>query len=214
MNRNYLEELHEHAELPARFAQRFYPAPHELEWAQAQRAQLFPGRLVVIAPTGSSLTKTWPHVQALIDALAAMGVYTLVLGEVRQELEAPEPWCAVLGKDVPIRLAMTLATLADVVVGTESAIINAAAMLDSLKVVLLSHSSPENLTKHWTNTVAVQPPASVGCHPCHRLHNGWTFCQRDQETGFAACQAAVSAEQVLDIIRPALAAPGAILRAA
>jgi hypothetical protein len=72
-----------------------------------------------------------------------------------------------------------------------------------LKVVLLSHSSPENLTKHWTNTMSVQPEA-ISCYPCHRLHVGFEFCTKDAETGFAACQAAVGAELVADAIAPTL----------
>ena len=108
-----------------------------------------------------------------------------------------------IGTELPMRLAMTLATIADVVVGTESAIVNAVASEDNLKVVLLSHSSPENLTKHWTNTMAVEP-AGIACYPCHRLHRGFEFCSRDSVTGFAACQAAVGAETVAAAIAPTL----------
>lgn len=203
MNRNYLEALHEVAMLPPVFRQRFFPTEAERAWAAENRPKLFPGPLVVVAPTGSGLPKTWPHVQRFVELMAARGVYTVVLGELRQEIAGVPGWCAVMGKELPIRLAMTLAQHADVVVGTESAIVNAVAMEDCAKVVLLSHSSNENLTKHWRNTIGVEP-VGVACHPCHRLHRGFEFCSRDLVTGFAACQAAVSAEAVAQAIAPVL----------
>ena len=195
--------LYETAEMPFEMQQKFHPSAQELAWAREQREKLFPGPLVVISPTGSGLPKTWPHVQRFMQLMAARGVYTVVLGDVRQEIEPVEPFGVVLGREIPIRGAMTLATLADVVVGTESAIVNAVAGEDNLKVVLLSHSSPENLTKHWRNTMSVEAP-HVACHPCHRLHRGMEFCTRDTVTGFAACQAAASAEAIAQAIAPTL----------
>lgn len=205
-NKNYMESMFEVAELPTEasaMVQRYYPNEVESQWATEQRAKLFPGPLVVIAPTGSGPTKTWPHVQRFMDLMAARGVYTLVLGDVRQELRAPKDFGCVLGRDLSIRLALALALTADAVVGTETAITNAVANEPMPKVLLLSHSSPENLTKHWTNTMAVEP-AGIGCYPCHRLHRDFTFCQKDAVTGFAACQAAVSAEVVADALAPLL----------
>lgn len=203
MNGNYLEALYETAEMTFEMRQKFHPSAQERAWAREQREKLFPGPLVVISPTGSGLPKTWPHVQRFMQLMAARGVYTVVLGDVRQEIEPVEPFGVVLGREIPIRGAMTLATLADVVVGTESAIVNAVAGEDNLKVVLLSHSSPENLTKHWRNTMSVEAP-HVACHPCHRLHRGMEFCTRDTVTGFAACQAAASAEAIAQAIAPTL----------
>lgn len=203
MGANYLEEMFEVAELPFRMAQQFYPSAEERAWALEQRAKLFPGPLVVIAPTGSGLPKTWPHVRRFMELMAARGVYTVVVGELRQEIPPLEPHGVVLGLDLPMRASMALATVADVVVGTESAIVNAVAGLPNLKVVLLSHSSAENLTKHWVNTMSVEP-AGISCFPCHRLHRGFDFCTRDSVTGFAACQAAAGAEAIAEAIAPTL----------
>ncbi|MBK8688995.1 MAG: hypothetical protein IPN24_11320 [Betaproteobacteria bacterium] len=205
MNVNYLEAMHEVAQLPvAKYEQRFYPTAEERAWAIEQRAKLFDGPLVVVAPCGSGQPKTWPHVQAFIDLMAAREVYTLVVGDLRQEIKARSKYQVVIGRDLQIRQVMALAQTADVVVGTESAILNAVANEDHvLKVALLSHSSGENLTKHWSNTLTVEP-AAIKCHPCHRLHVGFQFCTKDATTGFAACQAAVGAELVADAIAPTL----------
>lgn len=203
MSGNYLEEMFEVADLPFRADQRFYPTAKELAWAREQRQKLFPGPLVVVAPTGSGFPKTWPHVRRFMELMAARGVYTVVLGDMRQEIESLEPYGVVIGTELPMRLAMTMATVADVVVGTESALVNAVANLPNLKVVLLSHSSPANLTKHWTNTLSVEP-TGIACYPCHRLHRDFSFCTRDTITGFAACQAAAGAETIAGAIAATL----------
>lgn len=202
MNRNYLEALHDHAEVPRNFAQRFYPTAEEREWALARRAAN-PGPVVVLSPCGSGEPKTWPHAQRFMEIMADRGVYCLVFGDLRQPLTDVEPYAQVAGRAIPIRHAMAMAQVADVVVGTESAIVNAVAMEANRKVVLLMHSSAENLTKHWVNTIGVESP-SVACYPCHRLHATMEHCTRDASTGFAACQSSISAEQVAALIAPTL----------
>lgn len=204
MNRNYLEAIHEAAGLPHEFNQRFYPTDEELAWARDRRAKN-PGPLVVVAPYGSGTPKTWPHVQRFMELMAAQGVYCVVFGEMRQELKDIEPYAIAAGTVMPIRHAMTLAQVADAVVGTETGIMNSVAMTDNLKVVLLMHSSAENLTKHWVNTVAIES-TGVPCYPCHRLHNTMEFCTSAKETGFALCQSSITAEEVADLVAPAIAA--------
>jgi len=133
-----------------------------------QRGELFgDGPLVVVAPCGSGKPKTWPHVQRFIDLMATRQVYPVVVGDLPAEASGDEPVYGDHGRDLQIRQAMALAQVADVVVGTETALLNASSRDEPmLKVVLLSHSSPENLTKHWTNTMSVQPEA-IACYPCH-----------------------------------------------
>ena len=73
-------------------------------------------------------------------------------------------------------------------------------MDDMAKVCLLSHSSHENLTKHWINTTSVEPEG-VGCFPCHKMHmQGFKTCNRDQETGGALCAAKINPSSVVDAI--------------
>lgn len=202
MNRNYLEAIHEHAEVPPVFRQRFYPTADELAWARDRREKN-PGPLVVVAPFGSGEPKTWPYAQRFMELMNERRVRCVVVGEPRQNLRDVEPYAIFAGELLPVRHAMTLATIADVVIGTETALINAVAQESNLKVVLLMHSSPENLTKHWTNTIAIEPKGAA-CHPCHQLHNDMTYCTKDAATGFAACQSLITAEQVAAIIAPTL----------
>lgn len=201
MNRNYQEEIHAVAQVPAVFDQRFYPTAAEAEWARGAR-EAFAGPLVVLAPTGSSIVKTWPHVQRFMELASRGGVHVAVVGDLHQTFDPPAR-AHIFGRDLPIRAAMALAQVADVVIGTESAIVNACASHPVPKIVTLSHSSNENLTKHWTNTIACEP-VNVPCHPCHRLHHDFSFCSKSAETGFAACQSAVSAEWMWGMVQTIL----------
>ena len=206
MNWNYLELLHEVAQVPHEFHQKFYPTEAENAWAKAERDSL-DGPLVVLAPFGSGLPKTWPYVQEFMDLMAEHGVHVVVLGELRnlgKKIVPDGRYGHVAGTALPIRQAFALAQWADVVVGVESAIVNAVAMEENLKVVLLSHSSPENLTKHWKHTLSVEA-TGVPCHPCHRLHRAFEFCTRHPTTGFAACASAASAEAIGGVVLKYLA---------
>ena len=46
----------------------------------------------------------------------------------------------------------------DVVIGPETGVLNAASYIGlPHKIVMLSHSSKENLSKHWNNTTTLEP---------------------------------------------------------
>ena len=198
-NANYLELVHDYAQLPHEWHQKFYPSAQEALDAQHRRAQLR-GPLVVINPAGSGPVKYWPYAQRLMELLAARGVYSVVLGDVQDPgVVGVENWGAVVGMDWPVRQAVSFALQADAVVATESLIANAVAFEPMLKVVTLSHSSNENLTKHWINTAAIE--AAVPCHPCHRIHPPhYGFCSRDTASGAAACQAYASADVIAGLL--------------
>lgn len=51
---------------------------------------------------------------------------------------------------------------------------------------MLSHSSAENLTKHWLNTTTLEPNCEKApCFPCHRLHMDWQDDVKHEKTGAA-----------------------------
>ncbi|MGE0706092.1 MAG: methyltransferase domain-containing protein [Vicinamibacterales bacterium] len=110
-----------------------------------------------------------------------------------------------------IRQSLTFVEYADCIVGPETGVLNAAGMLEVPKVVMLSHSSQENLTQHWKNTTAIEP-VGVGCFPCHQMHYGRDFCPEHKDTGAALCAASIQPDRVFkaiaDAIYPAKAAAG------
>jgi len=194
---NYVERVHEWAGVPfdaAKVRIKFTPGADELAWAKAEREKRR-GPLVMLNPGGSSLPKFWPHAQRFMDLASEAGVGGVLVGDLRaNSYEAPPGW-EVIGKEWDIRKCFALAALCDVVVGTESAIVNSVANERPLKIVLLSHSTAKNLTRDWDRTIALMPEG-LGCYPCHRIHSNWAFCNPVQETRCSACQSALTAEDV------------------
>jgi ADP-heptose:LPS heptosyltransferase/predicted SAM-dependent methyltransferase len=207
MNRNYVEALHEWAGVPfdrQSVRQRFYPSSDDLAWAMEERAKV-PGPLVLINPAGSSAPKFWPYAQELSTQLAVEGIHSLIVGDLRGvPFKEVGRYSRVIGQQWPLRRLLALAALADVVVGTESVLVNAVAYEAPLKVVLLSHSTHENLTRDWHNTIAVEPEG-LHCYPCHRIHADFTHCSLDRSENAAACQSAAKPELVLEHIKRHLA---------
>jgi len=202
MNRNYVEAVYEWAGLPfdpGTARQKFYPTAEELAWAAEERAKI-DGPLVLINPSGSSVPKWWPYAPQLADMLAAERVHSMIVGDLRLTKSRPAgKFGRVVDIDLPIRKLFALAALADAVVGTESALVNAVAYEPPLKVVLMSHSTHENLTRDWENTIAVEPEG-LACYPCHRIHGDMTHCTHDREANAAACQSAAKAELVAQYV--------------
>ena len=98
-----------------------------------------------------------------------------------------------------IRQTLAFAEYADVVVGPETGVLNAVSMLKGVgKVIMLSHSSHENLTKYWLNTTALEP-VDISCYPCHRLHYGSEFCPQHEDGG-AKCAQSITPSMVYDAI--------------
>jgi hypothetical protein len=56
----------------------------------------------------------------------------------------------------------------DIVIGPETGVLSAVAMEPMKKIVFLSHSSVENLTRDWVNTVSLYSK-NTPCYPCHKL---------------------------------------------
>lgn len=67
----------------------------------------------------------------------------------------------------PIMTSMALASIADLVIGPETAMLNAAGCFDTPKICMLTHSSKQNLTSTWKNDFSLQ--SATYCSPCHIL---------------------------------------------
>lgn len=189
MNRNYLAYQHMIAGVEdyAPYVH-FYPTPAELKWAQAERAAF--GEFVIVwSLSGSSVHKTWSGVDQVVSGLLIdfPEVHVVFVGG---------PDAAILEKGwegVPrvhcragkweIRETLAFCQQADCIIGPETGVVNSMSDEAMPKVVFLSHSTIENLTRDWTNTHSL---ASVGtvcagrgndeAPACHRLHFGWSRC--------------------------------------
>lgn len=210
--RNYLELMHLVAEVLPIPQQRFYPTEDEVGWARSLRC-LAHGPVAVLAASGSIVPKFWPYLDELADGLLARGFEVYILGDLRGQTFRYRGGLHAIGTEWTMRQACTWAWQADIVIGQETGLLNAVALERNAKIVLLSHSTAENLTRDWVNTIALS--GAVACYPCHRLHRSFDYCARDAKTGTAMCQAAIPAERVLECVDsmvPQLAKfPGGVL---
>ena len=219
LDRNYLEWTHELAQVPPPYKPKFYSTPEEKQWARST-ANRWGKRNVLWSLSGSSGHKVWPHLDAILAGLMLHypDVHVALVGdELCGILETgweKESRVHCLSGKWSIRQSMAFAEVSDLIIGTETGLLNAAGSMDAWKIVNLSHSSKEMLTKHWKNTIALDQPEGVGCnkHPCRQLHgaNGrspWEDCPQEQTTGTALCQFHIGPEMMWEAIQSVLGKP-------
>jgi ADP-heptose:LPS heptosyltransferase/SAM-dependent methyltransferase len=207
LNLNYHEWTAELAGVPFKPCQLFYATPEEVEAVNAIKrlsgeavaavsglqspvSGLF---TVLWALSGSSLHKFTPHQDSVIARilLDMPEARVILVGDLAcQVLEQGwenEPRVVCLSDKLSIRQSLALAQQVDLVIGPETGVLNAVGMDKTPhKVLLLSHSSANNLSKHWENTQALAP-VGCDCYPCHRLHYSTEYCDQDEYTGAARC---------------------------
>jgi ADP-heptose:LPS heptosyltransferase/predicted SAM-dependent methyltransferase len=207
MDRNYLEWTHELAQVPPPYRPKFYPTIEERAWARKTVNQW--GRCILWSLSGSSVHKVWPHLDAIVARvmLEYPDTHVVLVGdEFCRILETgweKEPRVHCKSAKWSIRESMAFAEVSDLVIGTETGLLNAAGSMDVPKIVTLSHSSEEMLTKHWKNVTALKPE-NVKCYPCRQLHRGWDHCWKDEGTGTAMCQFDIGVEQMWDAVTAVL----------
>jgi ADP-heptose:LPS heptosyltransferase len=216
MDRNYMEWIHELAEVPPPYLPKFYSTAKEREKAH-WTAQKWGRRNILWSLAGSSGHKVWPHLDAMIARLMLeyKDVHVVLVGDQACTLlEAGwgnESRVHCKSGKWTIRESMAFAEAADLIIGTETGLLNGAGSMETPKIITLSHSSPEMLTKHWKNTISLQQPKGVGCNksPCRQLHGGdntdsWADCPKHEETGTAMCQFHIGIEQMWSAIEVVL----------
>ena len=201
-NLNYVELTHKIAGVP-------YVRPHtEFISTREERddCRLFldknggsPNILWVLS--GSAVHKTYPH----LDSIVARVLLTwptarifMVGEEICELLEAPwvnEDRVVRMSGRLEIRPTMVLAQACDLVIGPETGVMSAVSMMDMGKVLLLSHSTVENLSRDWVNTQSIWSKKTE-CYPCHMMVFGWDQCKQAEKSGAAQCQEDIEPDQV------------------
>lgn len=230
MDKNYSEWVHTVAGVPGPYQAKFHSTLDERAWAQKQKAN-FGKRNILWSLAGSSGHKVWPHIDAIMARvlLTYPDTHIVLVGdeyckileqgwckfdEAKQGYVEVEPRVHLRSGKWTIRQSMAFAEVADLIIGTETGLLNAAGSMDTPKIITLSHSSPEMLTKHWKNTITLQQPEGVGCakHPCRQLHGGngydpWMDCPQEKETGTALCQYHIGPDQAWGAVMAVLGMP-------
>lgn len=225
---NYLEFIHDIAGVRHEFNPRFYPTEEEVQHAANTLAKVRGAGgyhfVVGIALAGSRLDKIWPYLPLLVAKLVRELHVAVVMfgaeGEARiakhvqdfvfefngsydgiHAAISPDPdkptW--------PIRRSLATLQQCDLVITPDTGLAWGVAMEAMPKIMLLSHASPENITKHWVNTLTLhahQP--RVDCWPCHQLHDVVDTCRKAENANASACIADIGHEEVLIAARAAL----------
>lgn len=204
LNLNYHEWTCDLAGVEFSPCQLFYPTPEEVQKA---KDTLDGGAFNILwALAGSSIHKFTPHQDAVIARimldLPEAKVY-LVGDDACQLLEMgweDEERVVKMSGKMGIRDTLALAQQCQLVIGPETGVLNAVMMDESPhKVLMLSHSSPNNLSKHGVNTQALTPK-DCDCYPCHMLHYSADFCHTDPDTGAALCAVNISPATIYDAV--------------
>lgn len=190
-NRNYMDETMKFADYEDRKGEQpeLFFKPSEERWAKRMKRK-YNGFLVVWGITGSSVHKIYPYADSVIQAIVAAWpqAHVVLVGEAGcYGIIDPHKRIHDLCGRVSIRKTFALIKHADLLVSPETSVANAASCFDTHKVIILSHSSEENLTKYWRNCSAVFEP--VSCYPCHKLHYSKDSCPLEKETQLPKCQA-------------------------
>lgn len=218
-NRNYLEFQHAIAGVPHVPQVKFYATQAEEKWARKIRAGMGSGPIVMWSLAGSSVHKTWAGLDNILASLMMQypACEVVLVGG---------PECVILEQGWEheyrvhktsgkwsIRQTLSFLTQCDLIIGPETGVLNAAACMHVPKIVFLSHSTDENLTRDWVN---VTPLSSKGTHcsgrglneapSCHMMHYNWDTCTQDKESGTAICQAEISVEEVWHAVAAPLSA--------
>lgn len=207
LNYNYLQFQHELADVPHHPQVKFFATDEEKQWAKQEKAKIG-GFVVLWALAGSSVHKTYGmldrHVASLLMDFPDVKVVTTgnEAGAILEQGWENEPRVMRRAGKWSIRETLAFAQIADLVIGPETGVLNAVAQEDMPKIVFLSHSTEENLTRDWVNTHSMIskntscPGRGNNEAPvCHQLHYGWVHCKKT-ENGLAQCMEDIDHEQV------------------
>ena len=217
MNGNSLEFMHKIAGLPHSPQVKFYATDEEKAWARKQRKHIPYSNLIIWSLAGSAVHKTWAGLDNIMASIFVSFPDTAVMlvgGPECQILEAG--WenearvYRTCGK-FSIRESLAMLEHADLVIGPETGVLNTACCMSMPKLVFLSHTTQENLTRDWVN---VYPLASKSTEcpgrgkneapACHMLHYGFQDCKRDEAAGVAQCQSDITVAEVWSAMETAL----------
>jgi len=234
-NFNYLELQHDAAGIPHKPQVHFYATPDEVSWARSLRKKM--GNCVIVwSLAGSSVHKTWPFVDNMIASflLEFPDLHFVLVGgppavlleqgwfkvgedgqplrdEAKRKIQV-DPRVHPMSGDWTIRETMAFSQVADIVIGPETGVLNAVSHEPNAKVVFLSHSSNENLTRDWDNTHVLWAENTVckgrgnnEAPACHQLHYGWDHCtqtknEKGEWSGLAQCQMDIKPEHAHRVI--------------
>lgn len=213
---NYLEVVHDICEVPHQFGPLFFPTDEEIDQAISTKKKVGE-QCVIWVISGTRLDKLHPYSSEIVSQIIREIGPVIALGAPGKDFElaktlqedirrvngtdrgyhlglSPDP----TNESWPIRRVLTMARFGDVVIGPDTGPMWGIAFEETKKVMLLSHASEENITKHWVNTTTLHArQEQVPCWPCHQLHNKMDTCTYNREKTGAACISNIPVQSVI-----------------
>lgn len=220
--KSYLEIVHDVCDVPYdEIAPNFYPTQEERAQALETKAKMGP-KVIGWVMSGTRIDKVHPHADiAVARLIKETGLPVVLLGgpgkdyelakmiqfEVQKLNRSTDGLHLALSPDPeqpswPPRRLMAQTQTCDIVVGPDTGPMWGVAMHDMPKILMVSHTSAENITKHWKNTTTLHAdPEHVPCWPCHRLHDTQEFCTPNADRNGAACITDISVDKIVDTVK-------------
>jgi ADP-heptose:LPS heptosyltransferase len=218
---SYLETAHDLAQVPYDFGPLFFAGPEEYAMAFLTKKKIAE-RFILWVISGTRIDKVYPYApHAIARIIKEVGAPVLLMGgPSEKERSMADKIVEVVsvtngGRDGlykavpdsggeaswPLRTSLTMALCADLVVTPDTGTAWAVAFEPMPKIVMVSHASAENITKHWVNTTTLHAdPNRVPCWPCHRLHNEPSTCRANKEGNGAACISDITVEKLVQTV--------------
>ena len=149
----------------------------EEDEAKAFRHRMKDKFMILWALAGSSYHKAYPYAELVAKAFLDKHKDAMIMtvgDSLCEILEWQHPQTYKYSGKWGIRKSLVMTKYADMVIGPETGVLAGAGCFDTPKVIMLSHSSKENLSKYWVNCTALSAP--VDCQPCHQLHYTLDSC--------------------------------------
>ena len=225
---NYLETVHDICGIDySEIAPNFFPTDDEIAQAKETREKIASpsGKIIAWVLTGTRIDKVYPYAEtAIARIIRETGVPVVAMGAPGKDFE----FAKAIQKDIikhngsdagfhlalssdaekpnwPVRRILSMAQACDLVIGPDTGPMWGVAMRDIPKILLLSHASEENITKHWVNTTTLHAdPIRVPCWPCHRLHDDASTCVPNADKNGPACLSDISVETLVSTVQTLL----------
>lgn len=232
---SYIETVHDIVGVPYTFGPLFHPTEEEKDRAQESKQNTTKGKgYIAWILAGSRIDKIYPWSSRVIHRIIKeLNIPVMMFGiggpqfemasQIMREVEqtnssfdglhlalSPEGSDPGGHLNWPVRRALAQVIAADLVITPDTGFAWAAAFEPMPKILMASHASPENITKHWVNTTTLHAdPFKVPCWPCHRLHNDISTCVPTKVEGVkaAACISDISVESVMQTVKRYLHKP-------
>jgi len=214
-NINYYEYTFTHAKEPlpedCSLIPEMFFSDEEKEWALEERKKFLGQRVIMWGLSGSGRNKTWPFVPYVVGDLVKKYKdikFILVGGMTCQILEAAFPNHARIVKrcgEYTFRQSALLSQYVDLVVSPDTGFLHTAGCWQTPKIGLLTHTTIENITKHFINDFSLESEAP--CAPCFRLiSDAEKQCPIEEASHATLCMGkdGMKPERVLDRIEEVL----------